>query len=95
MATNSRGILLIGAALMIGAAAGVSATQGSGWIIPMAILLSIIFGVLSFSMLTASEEKAKGSTPLSVKRKSSSKIIEQTSEDLPDPESAGLELPIL
>lgn len=95
VASNSRGILLLGAAAMIAAAAGVSATQGTGWIIPMAILLSVILGILSFSMLTVSKEKESGSTPLSIKTNSNDGFIEQSPEDLPDPNTSGFELPIM
>lgn len=95
MASNSRGILLLGAVLMVAAAAGVSTTSGTGWIVPMTILLSIIFGILSFSVLTNRKEKTRGSTPLAIKTESSGKNIESSIQDLPDPNDAGFDLPIL
>lgn len=95
MASNSRGILLLGAVLMVAAAAGVSTTSGTGWIVPMTILLSIIFGILSFSVLTNRKEKTRGSTPLTIKTESSGKNIESSIQDLPDPNDAGFDLPIL
>jgi len=95
VASNSRGILLLGAVLMVAAAAGVSTTSGTGWIVPMTILLSIIFGILSFSVLTNRKEKTRGSTPLTIKTESSGKNIESSIQDLPDPNDAGFDLPIL
>ena len=95
MASNSRGILLLGAVLMVAAAAGVSTTSGTGWIVPMTILLSIIFGILSFSVLTNRKEKTRGSTPLTIKTESSGKNIESSIQDLPDPNDAGFDLPML
>lgn len=95
MASNSRGVLLLGAVLMVAAAAGVSTTSGTGWIVPMTILLSIIFGILSFSVLTNRKEKTRGSTPLTIKTESSGKNIESSIQDLPDPNDAGFDLPIL
>ena len=95
VASNSRGILLLGAVVMIAATAAISANSGTGWIVPMTILLSIILVVLSFSMLTAREEKDRGSTPLSIKTDSKSVNIESSAEDLPDPLDAGIELPVL
>jgi len=95
VASNSRGVLLLGAVLMVAAAAGVSTTSGTGWIVPMTILLSIIFGILSFSVLTNRKEKTRGSTPLTIKTESSGKNIESSIQDLPDPNDAGFDLPIL
>jgi len=86
---------LLGAVLMVAAAAGVSTTSGTGWIVPMTILLSIIFGILSFSVLTNRKEKTRGSTPLTIKTESSGKNIESSIQDLPDPNDAGFDLPIL
>ena len=95
VASNSRGILLLGAVLMVAAAAVVSTTSGTGWIVPMTILLSIIFGILSFSVLTNRKEKARGSTPLTIRTDSSGKTIESATQDLPDPNDSGFDLPIL
>jgi hypothetical protein len=95
VASNSRGILLLGAVIMLAAAAGVSTTAGTGWIIPMTILLSTIFGILLFSVLTNRKENPRGSTPLSVNSDSSVKNIESNTQDLPDPNDAGFDLPIL
>ena len=95
VASNSRGILLLGAVVMIAATAAISANTGTGWIVPMTILLSIILVVLSFSMLTAREENDRGSTPLSIKSDSHTSNIESSTEDLPDPIDVGIELPIL
>jgi len=95
VASNSRGILLLGAVLMVAAAAGVSTATGTGWVIPMTILLSTIFGILSFSVLTNRKEKTRGSTPLTIRTESSGKHIESTTQDLPDPNDSGFDLPIL
>lgn len=80
---------------MIAAAAIISTTSGKGWIVPMAIFLSIILGILLFSTLTSSTEKIHGSTPISAKANSSSQNIESATEDLPDPVDSGIDLPIL
>ncbi len=80
---------------MVAAAAGISTTSGTGWIIPMTVLLSTIFGILSFSVLTNRTEKVRGSTPLAIETKSSMKDIEGNTQDLPDPSESGFDLPIL
>ena len=95
MASNSRGILLLGAVVMIAATAAISANSGTGWIVPMTILLSIILVILSFSMLTSRDEAVRGSTPLSIKTENNNENIESGTENLPDPLDAGIELPIL
>jgi hypothetical protein len=61
----------------------------------MTILLSTIFGILSFSVLTNRKEKTRGSTPLTIKTESSGKNIESDTQDLPDPNDSGFDLPIL
>ena len=95
MASNSRGLLLLGGVVMIAAAAIASTNSGEGWIIPMAILLSIIAGVLIFSVLTSSTRKSKGSTPFTSNKGIQSKKSESVNEDLPDPTDSGIDLPIL
>ncbi len=95
MASNSRGFLLLGASLLVASAAGVSTIRGTGWIIPMAILLSGIFVILAFSFLTISKETENGSTPITTSKGSSQKNIESEAEDLPDPNDSGIDLPIM
>ena len=95
MASNSRVVLLLGGGVMIAAAAMASTNSGDGWIIPMAILLTIILGILIFSVLTTSSNKSKGSTPLSSNKTSHSEHLETINDDLPDPSDSGIELPIL
>lgn len=95
MTSNSRGILLAGAFLLVASAAGISSIRGTGWIIPMAILLSGILGILVFSFLTMSKENSRGSTPFGTVKTSGSKNIEASAEDLPDPQDSGFELPIM
>ena len=80
---------------MIAATAAISANSGSGWVIPMTILLTIVLVILSFTMLTGREDYARGSTPLTVKSEGSSENIESDSQDLPDPIEAGFELPLM
>lgn len=80
---------------MVAAAAGISTTSGTGWIIPMTVLLSAIFGILSFSVLTNRTEKVRGSTPLAIETGSSVKDIEGGTQDLPDPVESGFDLPLL
>ena len=95
MTSNSRGILLLGASLLVVAFAGMSTVSGTGWIIPMATLLSGILLILVFSFITISEEAKKGSTPISNKKGNTVENIESGIEDLPDPNELGFELPIL
>ncbi len=80
---------------MIAAAAVVSTNSGDGWIIPMAILLSIITGFLIFSVLTSGKVKSKGSTPFTSDKSIQSRELESVNENLPDPADSGIELPIL
>mgnify|MGYP004251076337 CR=1 FL=1 len=80
---------------MIAATAAISANSGSGWVMPMTILLTIILVILSFTMLTGREDSARGSTPLSVKSEGSIENIEGHAEDLPDPLETGFDLPLM
>jgi hypothetical protein len=95
MASNSRGVLLLGGGAMIAVAAVISTTRGKGWIVPMAILLSIILAILLFSTLTSSSDKIHGSTPINVRKQIHSENIEPVTEDLPEPSESGIELPML
>ncbi|MBT7243844.1 MAG: hypothetical protein HN874_00155 [Euryarchaeota archaeon] len=95
MASNSRGVLLLGGGAMIAVAAVISTTRGKGWIVPMAILLSIILAILLFSTLTSSSDKIQGSTPINVRKQIHSENIESVTEDLPEPSESGIELPML
>lgn len=95
MASNSRVILLLGGGGMIAAAAIASANSGEGWIIPMAILLSIITAILVFSVLTSGSETMQGSTPFTSHKEVQTKSPESENEDLPDPTESGIDLPIL
>ena len=95
MTRNSRGILVLGAALLMVAALGMSTISGTGWVIPMATLLSGIFLILVFSFITISEDKQSGSTPVSNKQGAPQENIESKAEDLPDPNDSGFDLPIL
>jgi len=80
---------------MIAVAAVISTTRGKGWIVPMAILLSIILAILLFSTLTSSSDKIQGSTPINVRKQIHSENIESVTEDLPEPSESGIELPML
>lgn len=80
---------------MIAVAAVSSTTHGKGWIVPMAILLSIILAILLFSTLTSSSDKIQGSTPINVRKQIHSENIEYVTEDLPEPSESGIELPML
>ena len=95
MASNSRGILLLGALLLVAAMAGISTTSGTGWIIPMSLLLSGIFVILVFSFLTITKETERGSTPVATSKGRSQETIESQVEDLPDPNNSGIDLPIM
>ena len=95
MTSNSRGILVLGASLLMIAALGMSTMSGTGWVIPMATLLSGIFLILVFSFITFTEDKQRGSTPVSSSKGKVSENIESSAEDLPDPNDSGFELPIL
>ncbi len=80
---------------MIASAAIVSTNSGEGWIIPMAILLSIITGFLIFSVLTSGKVKSKGSTPFTSDKSIQARELESVNENLPDPADSGIDLPIL
>ncbi len=95
MATNSRGFLLLGASLLVVAFAGMSTVKGSGWILPMATLLSGILFILIFTFMTISEDSKKGSTPTSNSSGSKQDHVDSEVENLPDPRDSGFELPIL
>ena len=95
MATNSRGFLLLGAVLLMVAFAGMSTVSGTGWILPMATLLSGILFILIFSVMTISEDSKRGSTPVSSSKGGKMEQIDSESDDLPDPRDSGFELPIL
>ena len=95
MATNSRGFLLFGAVLLMVAFAGMSTVSGTGWILPMATLLSGILFILIFSVMTISEDSKRGSTPVSSSKGGMMEQIDSESDDLPDPRDSGFELPIL
>ena len=77
------------------AALGMSTISGTGWAIPMATLLSGIFLILVFAFITMSEDKQLGSTPTNSSRGNVSENIESETEDLPDPNESGFDLPIL
>tara|TARA_Y100000768_G_scaffold338037_1_gene280536 strand:+ start:1193 stop:1480 length:288 start_codon:yes stop_codon:yes gene_type:complete len=95
MTGSSRGILVLGASLLMIAVLGMSTMSGTGWAIPMATLLSGIFLILVFAFITISEDKQLGSTPVNSHRGNVSENIETNIEDLPDPNEAGFDLPIL
>jgi hypothetical protein len=95
MTGSSRGILVLGASLLMIAVLGMSTMSGTGWAIPMATLLSGIFLILVFAFITISEDKQLGSTPINSSRGNVSENIETNIEDLPDPNEAGFDLPIL
>mgnify|MGYP004137180613 CR=1 FL=1 len=95
MTSNSRGILVLGASLLMIATLGMSTISGTGWVIPMATLLSGIFLILVFSFITISEDRQRGSTPVGNSRGNVSENIESNAEDLPDPNDSGFDLPIL
>ena len=59
MTSNSRGILVLGASLLMIAVFGMSTMSGTGWVFPMATLLSGIFLILVFSFITFTEEKQR------------------------------------
>lgn len=95
MATNSRGFLLLGAVLLMVAFAGMSTVSGTGWMLPMATLLSGILFILIFSVMTLSEDSKRGSTPVSSSKGGMMEQIDTETDDLPDPRDSGFELPIL
>ncbi len=95
MTSNSKGILLLGATLLVVAFAGMSTVTGEGWVIPMATLLLGILLILIFSFMTISNEIRDGSNPISSPKGTSLENIETSTEDLPDPNDSGFDLPIL
>ena len=92
---DSRGLLLGGAVLLLATTAGVSAFSGEGWVLPMSILLGVIFAILLFALMLKSGEERQGSTPTSITRNQSTSSQDNTGGNLPEPNDAGLDLPIL
>ena len=95
MTSNSRGVLLLGASLLVIAFAGMSTISGTGWAIPMATLLSGILFILIFSFMTFSEDRNRGSTPIKSNKGSVGENIDSEQDDLPDPNDVGIDLPML
>ena len=75
--------------------AGMSTVNGTGWILPMATLLSGILFILIFSVMTISEDSRRGSTPISSANGGKQEQMDSEPDDLPDPRDSGYELPIL
>lgn len=92
---DSKGVLLAGAVILLGAAAGISTLSGEGWVLPMSVLLGVIFAILLFALMLKSGEQQSGSTPTSISRNNSIQSDNSTGENLPDPSDAGLDIPIL
>ena len=95
MTGNSRVFLLVGASLLMVSFAAMSTVSGSGWVIPMAALLSGILLILIFSFLTFTKEKQQMSAPIKSDKSRASQSIESEPENLPDPQNSGFDLPIM
>lgn len=95
MAGNSRAVLLMGGLAIILSIALISTQQGDGLLIPMATIFVLSLVFLLFMSMTKSEKSSHGSTPVKTNISTSSDSIEGSSEDLPDPEKSGFDIPIL
>ena len=95
MATNSRAILLGGAALILVVAA-ITATKGGGdYTLPLALALFAILALLVFSIMMQNREAEKGSTPLLASSSNSVVDVATKQDDLPNPTDSGIDIPIL
>ena len=95
MATNSRAILLGGAALILVITA-IAATKGGGdYTLPIAFALFAILALLVFSIIMQNRETEKGSTPLLAPSSNSFAKLSTEHDDLPDPTDSGIDVPIL
>ena len=95
MSGTSRGVLLAGGLAVILVLTLTSTQQGNGLIIPMGLIFILSLAFLLFTSLTNSEEKIRGSTPIKTEIQQGTNSIEESTEDLPDPESLGFDVPNL
>jgi len=95
MATNSRAILLGGAALIL-AVTAITTTKGGGdYTLPIAFALFAILAILVFSIIMQNKDSEKGSTPLLASNGNSVANFSTEQDDLPDPTDSGIDIPIL
>lgn len=95
MAGNSRVVLFVGGFAIILSIALISTQQGDGFLIPMTTIFILSLAFLLFMSMSKSEKISDGSTPIRTDISSSNISIEGASEDLPDPEESGFDIPIL
>lgn len=95
MAGNSRAVLFVGGFAIILSIALISTQQGDGFLIPMTTIFVLSLAFLLFMSMSKSEKISDGSTPIRTDISSSNISIERASEDLPDPEESGFDIPIL
>lgn len=95
MAGNSRVVLFVGGFAIILSIALISTQQGDGFLIPMTTIFVLSLAFLLFMSMSKSEKISDGSTPIRTDISSSNISIEGASEDLPDPEESGFDIPIL
>lgn len=95
MAGNSRAVLFVGGFAIILSIALISTQQGDGFLKPMTTIFILSLAFLLFMSMSKSEKISDGSTPIRTDISSSNISIEGTSEDLPDPEESGFDIPIL
>ena len=95
MAGNSRAVLFVGGFAIILSIALISTQQGDGFLIPMTTIFILSLAFLLFMSMSKSEKISDGSTPIRTDISSSNISIEGASEDLPDPEESGFDIPIL
>jgi len=95
MASNSRAILLLGAALVLLSTALATTAGGGDYTLPIALVLFVVLSLLVFSLIMQNKSQEKGSTPIGVSRDNSTLGIESEVDDLPNPSDSGIDIPIL
>ena len=95
MASNSRAILLLGAALVLLSTALATTAVGGDYTLPIALVLFVVLSLLVFSLIMQNKSQEKGSTPIGVSRGNSALEIDSEDNDLPNPSDSGIEIPIL
>jgi hypothetical protein len=93
---ESRVVLLGGALLMLGAAAGLATMKGNDFALPLSMLLAGVLMILGYSLMMQGKNAEKNATPTTSPTGGTSILLNDDGvEDLPDPRDAGIDLPIL
>ena len=96
MGIESRVVLLGGALLLLGAAAGLATMKGNDFALPLSMLLTGVLMILGYSLMMQGKNTEKNATPTTSSTGGTSILLDDGGvEDLPDPRDAGIDLPIL